>query len=151
MALFEKIMRDMKTAMKAGDKNRLSALRMVLSNVKNRQIEKKAPLEDDEVIRVIQGLVRQSRDAMDQFKKGNRTDLVEKEKTFISVCQAYLPEPLSEEVLKALIRETIGEIGAVSLKDMGKVMRTVMPKVAGRVDGKQVNQIVRAILSENSP
>ncbi len=151
MTLLEKITRDMKAAMKAGNKEKLSALRMVLSQVKNKQIEKKEPLEDDEILRIIQGLVRQSNDAIAQFKQGHRADLVKKEETFISICQAYLPEQLSEEDLKKLIRETIDEVSAVTLKDMGKVMKAVMPKVAGRADGKRVNQIVRAILSENSP
>ena len=151
MTLLEKITQDMKAAMKAGDKEKLSALRMILSNVKNKQIEKKAPLKDEEILRIIQGLVRQSKDAVTQFKQGNREDLVKKEETFISVCQAYLPEQLSEEDLKLVVKETIDEVAAVTLRDMGKVMKAVMPKVAGRADGKRVNQIVRAILSENSP
>jgi uncharacterized protein YqeY len=153
MALFDKIREDLKDAMKKGEKDRLSALRMVLSNIKNRQIEKKErdTLDDQEIVRIIQGLVRQSRDAVEQFKQGNRSDLVAKEETFISICQAYLPEQLSDEELGALVRETVKETGALSPKDMGKVMKAVMPKVAGRADGKLVNQKVRAILSENSP
>jgi uncharacterized protein YqeY len=152
MALLENIKRDLKEAMKQGEKQRLSALRMILSNVKNRQIEKKGEtLEDEEILRIIQGLVRQSTDAISQFRRGNRTDLVAKEETFIRVCQAYLPEQLDEKALTALIRDTIDGLGAVSPREMGKVMKAVMPKVAGRADGKRVNQIVRAILSENSP
>ncbi len=151
MTLLEKIRQDLKDAMKKGEKDRLSALRMILSNVKNRQIEKKDSLDDQEIVRIIQGLVRQSKDAVEQFEKGNRSDLVAKEETFIAVCQAYLPEQLAEEDLEALIRETVAEVGALSPKDMGKVMKAVMPKVAGRADGKLVNQKVRAILSENSP
>ncbi len=151
MALLERIRQDLKEALKKGEKDRLSVLRMVLSNIKNRQIEKRDSLEDQEIVRIIQGLVRQSRDAIEQFKQGNRSDLVAKEETFISVCQVYLPEQLSEEALDTLIRETIQETGALGPKDMGKVMKAVMPKVAGRADGKTVNQKVRAILSENSP
>ncbi|MBW1659636.1 MAG: GatB/YqeY domain-containing protein [Deltaproteobacteria bacterium] len=151
MTLLEKIRQDLKDAMKKGDKDRLSTLRMILSNVKNRQIEKKDSLDDQEIVRIIQGLVRQSKDAVEQFEKGNRSDLVAKEETFITICQAYLPEQLSEEDLEAIIRETVAEVGALSPKDMGKVMKAVMPKVAGRADGKLVNQKVRAILSENSP
>ncbi len=151
MALLEKIRQDLKEAMKRGDKERLSALRMVLSNAKNRQIEKKEALDDAEIVRIVQGLIRQSKDAISQFRQGNRADLVKKEETFISVCQAYLPEQLTEKDLTALIKDTIEETGAIGVKDMGKVMKVVMPKVAGRADGKRVNQIVRAILSENSP
>ncbi len=151
MALLEKIREDLKEAMKKGDKDRLSALRMVLSNIKNKQIEKKDALNDQEIVRIVQGLVRQSKDAVEQFKQGNRSDLVAKEETFIAICQAHLPEQLSEEALESMIRETIEEVGALSPKDMGKVMKAVMPKIAGRADGKLVNQKVRAILSENSP
>lgn len=97
MTLLEKIRQDLKDAMKKGDKDRLSTLRMILSNVKNRQIEKKDSLDDQEIVRIIQGLVRQSKDAVEQFEKGNRSDLVAKEETFITICQAYLPEQLSEE------------------------------------------------------
>ena len=153
MALLDKIREDLKDAMKKGEKDRLSALRMVLSNIKNRQIEKKErdSLDDQEIVRIIQGLVRQSKDAVEQFEKGNRSDLVAKEQTFVSICQAYLPEQLSDEALDNLVRETVKEISALGPKDMGKVMKAVMPKVAGRADGKLVNQKVRAILSENSP
>jgi len=151
MTLLERIRQDLKGAMKKGEKERVSALRMVLSDVKNRQIEKKGSLDDSEIVRVVQGLVRQSKDAISQFRQGNRTDLVEKEEAFISICQAYLPEQLSEDELDVLIQDTIEEIRASSVKDMGKVMRAIMPKVAGRADGKMVNQKVRAILSEDSP
>lgn len=147
MALLERIRQDLKEAMKKGKKERVSALRMVLSNIKNRQIEKKNSLDDNEIVRVVQGLVRQSKDAISQFRQGNRTDLVEKEETFISICQAYLPEQLSEDELDALIRDTIEEVGASSVRDMGKVMKAVIQKVSGRADGKVVNQKVRAILS----
>ena len=135
--------------MKKADKVCLSALRMILAKAKNKQIEKKAPLNDDEVIRIIQGLVRQSGDAIEQFRKGNRQDLVEKEQAFTGVCQLYLPAPLSESDLEAVIHDTIEEIQATSLKELGKVMQTVMQKTAGKADGKTVNQKVRAILSEN--
>jgi len=151
MALLQRIRQDLKGAMKKGEKERVSALRMVLSDVKNRQIEKRGSLDDSEIVRVVQGLVRQSKDAISQFRQGNRTDLVEKEETFISICQTYLPEQLSEDELDVLIQDTIEEIRASSVKDMGKVMRAIMPKVAGRADGKMVNQKVRAILSEDSP
>jgi len=136
--------------MKNADKVRLSALRMILSKVKNKQIEKKASLDDGEVIRIIQGLVRQSRDAIEQFEKGNRQDLVEKEQAFTGVCKSYLPVPLSESDLETIIHDTVEEIQATSLKELGKVMQAVMQKVAGKADGKTVNQKVRAILSESS-
>ena len=151
MSLIEKIKQDLKEALKKGEKERLSALRMILSNAKNKEIEKKGSLDDQEVVRVIQGLVRQSKDALEQFKKGNREDLAAKEEKFVSICQAYLPKQLSEEELDSLIRDVIEEVGAISPKDMGKVMKNVMARVAGKADGKLVNQKVRAILSENSP
>ena len=152
MALLEKIKEDLKKAMKQGEKERLSALRMILSSVKNRQIEKgEESLGDEEIIRIIQGLVRQSSDAISQFRQGNRADLVEKEETFSQFCQAYLPEQLDDNALTAIVQKTIEDVGAMGPRDMGKVMKAVMPRIAGRADGKRVNQIVRAILSQNSP
>ncbi len=152
MALLETIKKDLKEAMKQGERERLSALRMILSNVKNRQIEKREEaLGDEEIIRIIQGLVRQSTDAIDQFRRGDRMDLVAKEETFIRICRAYLPAQMDDVALTGLIRETIESLGAVGPREMGKVMKAVMPKIAGRADGKRVNQIVRAILSGNSP
>ena len=152
MSLLEKIKEDLKKAMKQGEKERLSALRMILSSVKNRQIEKgEESLGDEEIIRIIQGLVRQSSDAISQFRQGNRADLVEKEETFSQFCQAYLPEQLDDNALIAIVQKTIEDVGAMGPRDMGKVMKAVMPRIAGRADGKRVNQIVRAILSQNSP
>ena len=150
MALQDKIQQDLKTAMKKADKVGLSALRMILSKAKNRQIEKKASLDDNEVIRIIQGLVRQSRDAIEQFQKGNRQDLVKQEQAFVKICQAYLPDQLSDNDLDVIVSSAIEEIQATSLKELGKVMQIVMEKVAGKADGKIVNQKVRAILSNNT-
>ncbi len=151
MALLDKIRHDLKEALKKGEKGKVSALRMVLSAIKNKEIEKKGSLDDGEVVRVVQGLVRQSRDAIEQFQKGERKDLVAKEEAFVSFCETYLPAQLSEEEVETIIRSVIEEVGAVGVKDMGKVMKNVMPKIAGRADGKAVNQKVRAILAENSP
>ena len=148
MSLIEKIKQDLKEALKKGEKERLSALRMILSNAKNKEIEKKGSLDDQEVVRVIQGLVRQSKDALEQFKKGNREDLAAKEEKFVSICQAYLPKQLSEEELDSLIRDVIEEVGAISPKDMGKVMKDLSQKLGSRADDKLLSKLVKEKLAK---
>ncbi len=143
MGLKEKIMADMKEAMKAKDAAKVSTLRLLLSEIKNREIDKRGELTDDEVIAVIQKAVKQRKESIEQYEKAGRSELVEKEKKELEILEAYLPQPLTEEELDALIDETIKEVGATSIKDMGKVMKAIMPKVRGRADGKLVNQKVR--------
>ena len=143
MGLKEKIMQDMKEAMKAKDTAKVSTLRLLISEIKNKEIDKRGELTDDEILAVIQKAVKQRKESIEQYEKAGRSDLVEKEKKELEILEAYLPQPLSEEELEAIIDEAIKEAQATSVKDMGKVMKIVMPKVRGRADDKIVNQKVR--------
>ncbi len=143
MSLKQRIMEDMKEAMKAKDTARVSTLRLLLSEIKNKEIDKRGELSDDEVLAVIQKAVKQRRESIEQYKKAGREDLAEKESKELEILESYLPQPLTEEELEAIIDEAIKEVGATSPRDMGKVMKVVMPKVRGRADGKVVNQKVR--------
>ncbi|MGQ9647361.1 MAG: GatB/YqeY domain-containing protein [Thermodesulfobacteriota bacterium] len=147
MGLEERLMEEMKQAMKANDKTRLSTIRMIRSTLKNKEIEARKPLDEEAIFRVIQGMVKRSEDSIEQFKAGGRMDLVEKETKEIEIMKSFLPQPLSREEVMKVIEETIEETKASSLKDLGKVMKTVMPKLGGKVDGALVNQLVRERLS----
>lgn len=137
----------MKQAMKSNDKAKLSTIRMIRSAVKNKEIELRKPLDDDSIFRVIQGMVKKSEESIEQFKAGGRMDLVEKETKEIEIMKSFLPQPLSREEVLKVIDQTIEETKASSLKDLGKVMKTVMPKLGGKVDGTLVNQLVKERLS----
>ena len=147
MSLEERLMDEMKQAMKSNDKARLSTIRMIRTAVKNKEIDLRNKLDDDEILRVIQGMVRRSEEAVDQFKAGGRMDLVEKETKEIEIMKSFLPQPLSREEVLKIIDQTIEETEASSLKDLGKVMKSVMPKLGGKVDGALVNQLVKERLS----
>jgi uncharacterized protein YqeY len=137
MTLSETVNGDITTAMKARDQARLSALRMLKAAIMNKGVEKGRDLDDAEVLQVIGSLVKQRRDSIEQFAKAGRTDLVDKETGELAVLQAYLPP----------VAEAVAETGASSVKDMGKVMKAVMPKLAGKAaDGKAVNDAVRRTL-----
>ncbi len=144
--LKERIDADLKAALKASDRLRVSTLRLIKSAIKNREIDKGAPLTDEETIEVLSSLAKQRKESIEEFNKASRTDLVHKEEEELSVIKAYLPEELSEDELEKIIQDTIKEVGALSLKDMGRVMKTIMPKVKGRADGRVVNQKVRELL-----
>jgi len=138
---------DIAAAMKARDASRLSALRMLKAAVMNKGVEKGRDLDDAEVLQVIASLVKQRRDSIEQFTNAGRTDLVEKETAELKVLQAYLPAAATAEEIDAAVKEAIAETGASSVKDMGKVMKAVMPKLAGKnADGKAVNEAVRRTL-----
>jgi len=138
---------DIAAAMKARDTSRLSALRMLKAAVMNKGVEKGRDLDDAEVLQVIASLVKQRRDSIEQFGKAGRTDLVDKETAELNVLQAYLPAGATPEEINAAVAEAIAETGASSPKDMGKVMKAVMPKLAGKnADGKAVNEAVRRSL-----
>jgi hypothetical protein len=147
MGLEERLMEEMKQAMKSNDKTRLSTIRMIRSTLKNKEIEVRKPLDEDAILRVIQGMVKKSEDSVEQFKAGGRMDLVEKETKEIEIMKSFLPQPLSREEVLKVIDETIEETNASSLRDLGKVMKTVMPKLGGKVDGALVNQLVKERLS----
>ncbi len=150
MSLPEQIQKDLTEAMKARDERRLSTLRMVKAALKNREIEKRAPLDDKEAQQVLSTLIKQRKDSIEQFTKGGRLELAEKEAAEIIVIESYLPKQAGEEEMRATVRAVIAEMGTPTLKDVGAVMKNVMAKfaVAGqRVDGKTVNEMVRKELS----
>jgi uncharacterized protein YqeY len=147
VTLKKKMDQEMILAAKAKDKIRLSALRMLKSGLHNREIDLKRELNEVEFLQLLSAMVKQRRDSIEQFEKGGRTDLVEKESTELKVIQEFMPAPMSETELDAMIAEAIRETGAASVRDMGKVMATLMPKVTGKADGKMVGEKVKARLS----
>ncbi len=147
MSLKDKIMQNMKEAMKARDQLKLSTLRLLVSEIKNREIDAKGELKDEDILALVQKAVKQRQDSISQYEKGGRQDLAEKEKAEMEILKAYLPEELSREEVLQIIDEAIAATGASSPKEMGKVMREVMPKVKGRADGKLVNELVRKRLT----
>ena len=144
MTLSNKVSADITAAMKAKDAARLSALRMLKAAIMNKGVEKGRDLEDAEVLQVVSSLVKQRRDSIEQFSKAGRTDLVDKETGEIAVLEAYLPPAATAAEIDAAVSAAIAETGASSPKDMGKVMKAVMPMLAGKnADGKAVNEAVR--------
>jgi uncharacterized protein YqeY len=147
MSLEERLVEEMKQALKSNDKLRLSTIRMIRSALKNKEIELRKKLEDEEVVKVIQVMVRKGEESVEQFQIGGRMDLVEKEKKEIEILKSFLPQPLSQEEILKIIDQSIQETQASSLKDIGKVMKSVMPKIGGKADGKLINQLVKERLS----
>jgi uncharacterized protein YqeY len=144
MSLNQKVGNDITAAMKAKDAPRLSALRMLKAAIMNKGIEKGRDLEDAELLQVVSSLVKQRRDSIEQFSKAGRTDLVDKETAEIAVLGAYLPPAATAAEIEAAVSAAVAETGASSAKDMGKVMKAVMPMLAGKnADGKAVNEAVR--------
>lgn len=147
MGLKEKIQNDTNKALKEKDKKKLSALRMLLSELHNVEIKNREELEEDEVIQIISKQVKRWEEAASEYEKAGQSEKAAKEKFDAEVLRVYLPEQMSEEELKKIVEEAIEESGASSMREMGQVMKLVMPKVKGRADGKQVNQMVQAILT----
>ena len=147
MSLKTRIQEDMKAAMRGGDKARLAAIRLIMAAIKQREVDERIELDDTQVTAVLDKMVKQRRESIEQYEKAGRTDLVDKEKAELEVIQTYLPEPLSEDEINALIDEAIAETGASSIKDMGKVMGLLKPKLAGRADMGKVSGQVKARLS----
>ena len=147
MNLKEKIHSEMVSAAKARDKIRLSAIRMIKAALHNKEIDLKRELNDEELLQVLSSIVKQRKDSIEQFGKAERVDLVEKEEVELKVVQGFMPEQLSEEEIETEIEKAIEEVGAVSIKEMGKVMKVVMSKLTGRADGKIVSEKVKAKLS----
>ena len=135
------------SAAKAKDKIRLSAIRMLKTALHNKEIDLMRPLNESEIMQILSALVKQRKDSIEQFAKGGRTDLVEKEEAELKVVQEFLPAQISDEEVEALIKKAIAEAGAVSVKDMGKVMKILMPQLTGRADGKTAGEKVKALLS----
>lgn len=148
MSLQQRLDDDLKGAIKSSDKLKTSVLRMLKAAIKNKQVEKNRELSEEEVISVISTLSKQRRESIDLFSKGGREDLADKEKQELLVLQTYLPSQLTLEELDRLIVETIQESSAEGVKDMGKVMRLLMPRIKGAADGKLVNQRVKELLEK---
>ena len=148
MSLKARLDEDMKAALRAGDKVRLSALRLALAAVKQREVDSRQALDDAGVQGVLERMIKQTRDSLAQYREAGRADLVEKDEAEIAILQSYLPEPLSDEELDTLISDAIDEVGARGLNDIGKVMAAMKTKAAGRADMREVNARVRAALSE---
>ena len=150
MSLKEQLTADMKDAMKAKEagKRRLSVIRLVRGAVRQLEIDGKKELSDEDVLGVISKEVKQRRDSIEDFKKGGRDDLVAEAEAEIAILMGYLPQQLSEDEVRSLVQEAIAVSGATSPKDMGKVMKELMPKVKGRADGKLVNGIVKEHLAQ---
>lgn len=146
MTLKDRIDDDMKAAMRAKDTPRLETIRMLRAAIQRKEVDEQVTLDDDGVLAVIEKQIKQAHDSIEQFKAGNRDDLADKEQVAVDILSEYLPEPLSEEELDALIREAIADTGAESMKDMGKVMGRIKPRVQGRADMSQVSAKVKSLL-----
>jgi uncharacterized protein len=146
MGLRENINTDIKTALKSGAKEKLSTLRMLSSALKYKQIDKRRELTEEEVTETVRTLIKQRRDSIEQFGKGGRQDLVDKETAEVAVLEAYLPQQLSSEELEAMVRDAVAQTGAQGAKDMGKVMKVLIPMAGGRADGKLVSELVKKAL-----
>ncbi len=146
MTLKERITEDMKSAMRSGDKERLATVRMALAAIKQREVDERITLDDGQVLAVLEKMIKQRKEAITQFESGGRADLVAKESAEITVLQAYLPAQMSDSELDALIDQAIGQTGAASVKDMGKVMAAVKAQAQGRADMGAVSARVRAKL-----
>jgi hypothetical protein len=146
MSLKEQIDADYKAAMKARDDLKVSVLRLLRSAIHNAEIDKQRALTDDEILGVIQSEVQKRHESIEAFQQGGRQDLVEREQAELAILESYLPKALTREELEALVRETVREVGALSVRDMGKVMSALMPKVRGRADEREVSNLVRQIL-----
>jgi uncharacterized protein YqeY len=147
VTLKERITEDMKAAMRASDKERLSTIRMVQAAIKQREVDERIVLDDAQVIAVLEKMVKQRKESIAQFEQGGRRDLADKEQAEIVLLQAYLPAQLSDAEVDALIREAIAATGAASVKDMGKVMGAVKAQAAGRADMGAVSARIKAALS----
>ncbi len=147
MSLEERIENEFKAALKQRDKIKLSTLRMLKADIINAKLDQnKKALKDEEIVKIIQRQVKQHKDSIEQFEKGKRQDLVEKEKKELDILLSYMPEQLSQEELKKIIAGVIKELEATGKGEMGKVMKSVMERVKGRADGKKVSQIVSSLL-----
>jgi len=148
MSLTKQVVADLTAAMKAQDANRTSTLRMVKAAMMNRQIEKGSELDDDDMQKLLRSLVKQRRDSIEQYEKAGRQELVDKEKAEIEVIETYLPQAASRDEIEQAVAAAIAETGASSMKDMGRVMKSVQAALAGKnADGKLVSEVVKAKLN----
>ena len=147
MTLHEKITEDLKNSIREKDEVRTSCLRMLKSSIKNKQVEMGRELKDEEIHAVISSMIRKGREAIKEFTNGGREDLACKEENEISIFYEYLPQQLTPEEIEKALKEVISELKAESPKDLGRVMKLAMSKMAGRAQGKEVNEIARKLLS----
>jgi len=149
LSLEEIIFNDMKEALKRKEKLRLSTLRMIRAAIKNAEISKKDKLNEDEIIGIIANHLKKLEDSLDLFIKGERPELADKAKKEIKIIKEYLPEQLSEEEIRKIVKETIGRFNFKSLQDIGPAMREIIPQLKGKADGKIVNKMVRDLLDSS--
>lgn len=147
MSLKDDISASVVTALKAKDKETVSTLRFFLSAVKNKEKDLRRDISDEEVQAVALAQVKQRQDSIEQFEKGDRKDLADKERAELEILKGYIPEQLSDDELRSIVKAAITETGATSMKDMGKLMKAVMAKAKGKADGKAVNAIVKELLT----
>jgi len=145
--LKERLQADMKAAMKAGEKERLGVIRLIMAGIKQREVDERIQLDDAQVLAVLDKMVKQRRESITQFQSAGRDDLVAAEQTELSIIQEYLPQALSEEEVESLIKDALAESGASGIGDMGKVMAVLKPKLQGRADMSMVSLRVKSLLS----
>ena len=147
MSLEERLEDEMKSALRSRDKLRLSVVRMARAAVKNKEIEERKKLNDGAIVKVISGLVKKGEESLIHFQKANRLDLIETQEEELKILRSFLPQQLSRDEILTLVDEAIKETNALDMKDLGRVMKSLMPKIAGRADGKVIHQVVREKLS----
>ncbi|MGH8260926.1 MAG: GatB/YqeY domain-containing protein, partial [Steroidobacteraceae bacterium] len=147
MSLKDRVTEDMKAAMRSGERDRLSTIRLILAAIKQREVDERITLDDSQVLTVLERMIKQRRESIAQFESGGRSDLVAKESAELSIVQAYLPAQLSEAEVASLIDEAIRSTGAASVKDMGKVMSAVKAKAQGRADMGALSARIKERLS----
>ena len=143
MSLKQKLQEDLKSSMKHKDPIKKSVITLIRSSIKQYEVDNRVELQDDEIVDLIAKQLKQTRDSREEFAKAGRDDLVSKAEAEIEVLKEYLPQQLSEEELNEIVISTISEVGATSMKDMKKIMTSIMPKVKGRADGKLINELVK--------
>ena len=143
MTLKQKLQEDLKTSMKNKDTLRKSVITLIRSSIKQVEVDKRIELNDDDIIDIISKQLKQRNDSLEQFLDAGREDLVEETRSEIEVLKEYLPQQLSEEELNEIVKQTISEVGATSMKDMGKIMSVIKPKTKRRADGKLINKLVK--------
>ncbi len=146
MALKEKLIEDLKSSMKNKDTIRKNTITMIRAAIKQREVDERIQLDDDGIIEIISKQLKEKKNVIDDFKRGQRQDLVEQTEKEMEILLEYLPKQLSEEDIRKIVMETVKEVNASSMKDIGLVMKSVMPKLKGKADGSTVNKIVKEIL-----